>query len=76
MHPGVNLEFARSASSSFDESLEAARRAGYEYVELSVCSAVALRINSHLSLKRGSGYHHLGAGTADAREIPAERIAR
>ena len=43
MHPGVNLEFARSAGLSFEESLEAARQAGYAYVEPYVYSETDLR---------------------------------
>jgi sugar phosphate isomerase/epimerase len=75
MHPGVNLEFARSARLGFEESLEAAREAGYEYVEPYVYSETDLRINSHLSLKSTSEYHHIHTGTADARGI-RERMQR
>jgi sugar phosphate isomerase/epimerase len=75
MHPGVNLEFARSAGLGFEESLEAARQAGYEYVEPYVYSEIALDINSHLSLKSASGYHHIRTGAADARGI-RERMQR
>ncbi|MGD1002664.1 MAG: hypothetical protein ABSA67_18395, partial [Candidatus Brocadiia bacterium] len=75
MHPGVNLEFGRSAGLSFEESLEAARDAGYAYVEPYVYSETDLRINSHLSLKGASEYHHIHTGAADARGI-RERMQR
>jgi len=75
MQPGINLEFARSAGLGFEESLEAARQAGYALVEPYVYSEIDLPINSHLSVKSASGYHHLRTGAADARAI-RERMQR
>jgi sugar phosphate isomerase/epimerase len=75
VHPGVNLEFARSEGLGFEESLEAARQVGYEYVEPYVYSEIALEINNHLALKSASGYHHIRAEAADARGI-RERMRR
>jgi sugar phosphate isomerase/epimerase len=69
MRPGINLEFARSAGLGFEESLEAARQAGYDCVEPYVYSEIGLQVNNHLILKSESDYHHIHTGTADARDI-------
>lgn len=69
MHPGLNLEFARSARFSFEQALRAAAEVGYCYVEPYVYSEVSLDLNSHLRLQTTSAYHHLDANHVDVASL-------
>lgn len=62
---GLNLEFARSGPLSFEAALRAAAEAGYRFVEPFVYSEVQLNLNSHLTIRTGSPYHHLNPDDLD-----------
>ena len=65
MQPGLNLEFARSEHLDLEHALRAAAEAGYRQVEPYVYSEVSLGLNSHLTLRTDSPYHHLNADRPD-----------
>lgn len=69
MQAGINLEFARSSQLSFEEALIKAKEAGYKFVEPYVYSDIELKINSHLTVKSVSPYHHINTGNADPKAI-------
>lgn len=73
MHPGANLEFAKTENLSPEEAMERAADAGYRFVEPYVYTEVSLPINSHLSIRSETPYHHFHTGQADTRALNAHR---
>lgn len=69
MQAGINLEFARSSRLNFEEALREVGQAGYKFVEPYVYSDLELKINSHLTVKSVSPYHHINAGNSDPKAI-------
>ena len=69
MHPGANLEFARTDNLTLDEAMARAAEVGYRFVEPYCYSNLALPINSHLAIESRSPYHHLHSEEADPRQI-------
>jgi len=74
MQPGLNLEFARTERLAFEPALRRAAEAGYRWVEPYVYAEVALQLNSHLTWRTESPYHHLCADQVDVAEV--RRVCR
>ena len=73
MKPGINLEIARSERLAPEEAMAHAADAGYRYVEPYVYSDVALPVNSHLTVRAESPYHHFHTNRTDPAAINALR---
>ncbi|HUW60931.1 MAG TPA: sugar phosphate isomerase/epimerase [Candidatus Bathyarchaeia archaeon] len=73
MKPGLNLEFARTERLAPEQAMARAADAGYRWVEPYVYSAIALPINSHLTVRAESPYHHFDGGRTDPAAINAVR---
>ena len=73
MKPGLNLEFARTERLTAEQAMARATEAGYRWVEPYVYSDVALRVNSHLTVRTESPYHHFHAGRTDPVAVNASR---
>jgi sugar phosphate isomerase/epimerase len=69
MQPGLNLEFARSERLDLEPALRAAAEAGYRQVEPYVYSEVSMSLNSHLTFRTGSPYHHLNTDHPDVARV-------
>jgi len=69
MNIGLNLEYARSEELSLHDAMRKAAEAGYGFVEPYAYSDNSLPINSHLSLRSESSYHHIRTETCKADEV-------
>ncbi len=69
MDAGINLEFARSERTGFEESLRKAREMGYKFAEPYVYSTIELPINSHLEIETSTPYHHIDTGKVNPERI-------
>jgi len=71
MHPGANLEFARTDNLTLDDAMARAAEVGYRFVEPYCYSNLSPPINSHLAIESRSPYHHLHTERADPGKINA-----
>ncbi|MDQ1255492.1 MAG: hypothetical protein QG656_83, partial [Candidatus Hydrogenedentes bacterium] len=71
MKTGLNLEFARTERLTPEQAMARAAAAGYRWVEPYVYSDVVLPVNSHLSVRTTSPYHHFHSGQTDPAELNA-----
>jgi sugar phosphate isomerase/epimerase len=69
MKPGINLEFAKTEQLDAEQAMGRAADAGYEFVEPYVYSDIELAVNSHLTIRGDSPYHHFHTEQSDVKAV-------